>query len=397
MATARPSYQIELRFDRRLGDFPSNLSAMTTTPDGDLWVASDEMTVLPDETEVNTLARFSSVSASKSPAFEECKEFRVKDLLNDFNDGDGEIDIEGIDQCDHYLWLLGSHSSKRKNYKPKGSTDADTQFQIVDNEAEIQKLEKCLKQIKTEPNRYFLARIPINQARGLEKSCPHPDDTSTKLTAACLQKTAKGSSNLLLDKLKQDPHIGPFLSARVPETGEFLALPGKDNGFDIEGLAVQGSRIFLGLRGPVLRGWSVILEIEVKEHSPGILKPKKIGTAKQRYKKHFIKLGGLGIRELCFCGEDLLILAGPTMDLDGPVRVFRLRDGFNRSGDGPPDPKRLTLELDLPFGEGTDHAEGMALLPTSNGTIDLLVVYDSPDSTRRLSSNIILADVFRLN
>lgn len=402
MATHRPIHQIELRFDRHLGDFPSNLSALTTTSDGNLWVASDEMTVLPDKTEVNALARFSSISDANSPAFEECKEFQLRNLIDGFDDRNGEIDIEGIDYCDHYLWLVGSHSSKRKNYKRKDSNQDTSQdkekpqFQIIED-SETQKLEKCLKQVKTESNRYFLARIPISQTGELEKTCPHPVTQAT-LTAACLQKTAKGSSNLLLDELRQDPHLGPFLSARMPETGEFLALPGKDNGFDIEGLAVRGNRIFLGLRGPVLRGWAVILELEVKDQSPGVLKLKKIGTVEQRYKKHFLMLGGLGIRELCFCGEDLLILAGPTMVLDGPVRLFRLKGGFNQgSEERPPDPNRLTLEFDLPYGEGTDHAEGMALLPLGNGSSGLLIVHDAPHDDRRLGPNTILADVFPLS
>src|SRR5262249_43259516 len=58
----------------------------------------------------------------------------------------------------------------------------------------------------------------------------------------------------LTDALAKDKHMRAFLS-----------IPGKDNGFDIEGLAVVGDRIFIGLRGPVLRGWALILELELKE------------------------------------------------------------------------------------------------------------------------------------
>jgi hypothetical protein len=59
----------------------------------------------------------------------------------------------------------------------------------------------------------------------------------------------KGDSraNLLTRALADDPHFGPY-----------MAIPGKDNGFDIEGLAVDGHRLLLGLRGPVLRGWSAL-------------------------------------------------------------------------------------------------------------------------------------------
>lgn len=98
-----------------------------------------------------------------------------------------------------------------------------------------------------------------------------------------------------------------------------LSLPGKDNGFDIEGLAVVGDRIFIGLRGPVLRGWAVIVEIEPKEDEGNVsqLKLKKIGRDDRPYRKHFLQLNGLGVRDLCVQHSDLLLLAGPTMDLDG--------------------------------------------------------------------------------
>ena len=51
----------------------------------------------------------------------------------------------------------------------------------------------------------------------------------------------------------------------------------------------------------------------------------------------------------------------------------------------------LTREVDLPYGEGTDHAEGIGLLADGS----LLVVYDSP-SPERLRDGAVLADVVRL-
>ena len=52
---------------------------------------------------------------------------------------------------------------------------------------------------------------------------------------------AFGVETPLLEALAHDPHLAPFLS-----------LPAKDNGFDLEGLAVLGKRVFLGLRGGCL-------------------------------------------------------------------------------------------------------------------------------------------------
>ncbi|WP_457090403.1 DUF3616 domain-containing protein [Microvirga sp. P5_D2] len=40
----------------------------------------------------------------------------------------------------------------------------------------------------------------------------------------------------------------------------FLSIPSKENGFDVEGLAVREGRISPGLRGPVLRGHAVVLD-----------------------------------------------------------------------------------------------------------------------------------------
>ena len=85
------------------------------------------------------------------------------------------------------------------------------------------------------------------------------------------------------------------------------AIPGKDNGFDIEGITIYQNRIFIGLRGPVLRGWAVMLEIEVENSVPELLTLRPIGELGKQYKKHFMFLNGLGIRDLCFNGEDLLI------------------------------------------------------------------------------------------
>lgn len=94
-------------------------------------------------------------------------------------------------------------------------------------------------------------------------------------------------------------------------------------------MLVHEERIFIGLRGPVLRGIAIILEIVLQEKEPGILSLKALDGDKQYYKKHFLELDGLGIRDLCLDGDDVLILAGPTMVLDGSLRIFRWKKAFN--------------------------------------------------------------------
>ncbi|HEY9846745.1 MAG TPA: DUF3616 domain-containing protein, partial [Candidatus Caenarcaniphilales bacterium] len=148
-----------------------------------------------------------------------------------------------------------------------------------------------------------------------------------------------------------------------------------------------------GLRGPVLRGWAMILELKLAAISSTSLTLKPVAAAGQCYKKHFVDLGGLGIRDLCLDAQDLLILAGPTMDLDGPVKVFRLEGGLHSDAVL----NKPSEVLDLPYGNGDHHAEGMTLYSAITQHPSLLVVYDSPAATTKLAaSNGVLADVFKL-
>lgn len=282
-----------------------------------------------------------------------------------------EVDVEGLDYGDGYLWLVGSHSLKRK--KPT----------LKDGAKEAQ---KQLAKVSTDGNRYLLARIPVVEGDGTYTLAKEDTQKEKKRSAAQLRGNAQG--NDLTEALRGDKHLGPF-----------LAIPGKDNGFDIEGLAVAGERLFLGLRGPVLRGWAVILEVEPEEDSkqPFTLRLKPIGPNQRLYRKHFLQLGGLGIRDICAQGADLLILGGPTMDLDGPVTIFRWPGGTAPKGESVVPSDELQRVLDVPYGQGVDHAEGMTLFAPDGGTArSLLVVYDSASENRQLGEGTAVADVFLL-
>ncbi len=344
--------QVVLRFKDGFKEHREDVSAVRLTPDKHLWLGSDE---------TSNIERLSYVN---SQTFAKHKQFRVTDFIELPEPEDKEIDIEGLAYADHYLWFVGSHSWKRK--KPK------------DDKTDEKNIER-LTELESEANRYILGRIPLVDGE-LLPSCPHPDNPDEQLSAAKLYLTNQG--NLLMDALASDPHLGPFVGATIP---------GKENGFDIEGLAVYRNQIFLGLRGPVLRGWAVMLEIELETISLGRLLLKQIGG--KRYKKHFIYLNGLGIRDLCLDGEDLLILAGPTMDLDGPVRVYCLKNGVNLQEDALSKPG---VVLEIPYGNGDDHAEGMTLFTDITQTPSLMVVYDSPAKNRLEKDDQVIADVFKL-
>lgn len=266
---------------------------------------------------------------------------------------DGEADIEGLAVDGGWLWITGSHSLARK--KPKtGEHDA------------AQSLAR-LTEVKCEPNRYLLGRIPMVPATedGVFDLVREDGDRR----AACVKMGS--SRNKLAKLLKDDEHIG-----------RFLKVPAKENGFDVEGIAVRGDRVFLGLRGPVLRGWALMLELTLAEEKPGRLALQPCGGDGLPCLKHFLDLDGLGIRELTFDGDDLLILAGPTMDLDGPVHVWRWTGCLDATHQTVIPRERLQRVIDIPFGVGFDHAEGISRIDRPGVPPLLAVVYDNPGKAR---------------
>ena len=283
-----------------------------------------------------------------------------------------EIDIEGFAACGSFLWVVGSHSSARKKPKHR-SVEEDL---------------KRLARIELGDNRLLLGSIPlVASPEGAMLSEHDGDNRSARLDD-------------LRELLCDDPLLGPYVGSFEASNGKRVTIPGKENGFDIEGLIVAPgadgtNRVFLGLRGPVLRGWATIVEIAVTRGSkPSQLVAGHLGTGKARYHKHLLHLEGLGIRDLRADGNDVLILAGPTMTLEGHVGIYRWVGGLDASEDTLTDlePGRLEQVLALPHGRGEDHPEGFALLPSG----EILVVYDSPADARLVGEHGVLADVFSL-
>lgn len=329
-----------------------------------LWVTNDETI------SIERLSRQSSNDAN-AVFYGEHVQFSLNDYLilpvpPSPGSDDIEADLEGLAYNGGYLWLVGSHSLKRG--KP-------------DNDDPVAKNFKQLSKVTSDGNRFLLARIPlVEETYTLRKEV---EQGGKKLTAAQLEGDDKGNDLTLA--LANDEHLKSF-----------LAVPGKDNGFDIEGLAVAGDRVFIGLRGPVLRGWAVILEVQLEENA-SILKLKKIGANGSLYRKHFLQLGGLGIRDLIVWDSDLLILAGPTMDLDGPVAVFRWKGGIQSDQESVVFRDNLEKVIDIPYGQGVDHAEGMTLFSTNGSEADsVLIVYDSASKNYKTGISTAKADIFPL-
>lgn len=129
---------------------------------------------------------------------------------------DGEMDIEGLAVADGMLWITGSQGLKRKKLKHYAEG-----FHALDA-------------IRWDVNRGFLGRIPLVETGDGCYDLAEPGVGR----AACMAMDPDGRT-ALRKALGRDPILKPFMD-----------VPCKENGFDVEGIAVAGSHVFLGLRGP---------------------------------------------------------------------------------------------------------------------------------------------------
>lgn len=279
-------------------------------------------------------------------------------------DPDDEIDIEGLAADDGWLWLTGSHARTRPKPKAEGNGPACIDIAVFAN-------------LKDTRARCVLARLPLTRDAAGHAT---PVARDGKRRAGLVRQSKKHGSKLA--KLFRDH----------PVTGPTTRLAAKEGGLDIEGLAVTGGRIALGLRGPVVATYAMIAEPVLEAGKKGRL------HVDPALALRLLDLEGLGVRDLLVGGEDLFILAGPTQDSDGRCAIFRW-PGWRR------DPARSTDEVrlhrperlfDLPVRYRVDHPEGIEWLPgDGRGQRRLLVVYDSPSPARVDDAGCrVLGDVF---
>lgn len=346
-ATLLRNLRLEFPDDGREKPVRDNLSAVAASGNG-FWFGTDEGTLLD------------RLSGDGGERLADHLSFELKEVLKlpVATGKKREIDIEGLCVADGRLWLVGSHAALRDKADP----EKDGPEEAI----------KELTKIKKPANRWTLAAFELR------------NDGSDLGPAATLSND--GQTTPLLDALAGDPHLGPF-----------SGIPAKDNGFDIEGLAVLGQRVFLGLRGPVLRGWAILLELLLEIEGDRLeLKPN--GPDGRHYRKHFLNLEGGGLRDLALLpgGEEILLLAGPTMALDGTIRLHRWRIPAVAGGDTITVKQDCPEVMTIPHRRGKDRAEGIELL-LGAAEPELLVVYDSPHEERCAGASVVDADVFALS
>lgn len=281
--------------------FPDNLSAVGALDGGRLLVvAADEGPV---------------VQVLKRTGPDEYALHETIPLIDGAKDDD-EIDIEGIACSGTAVYVVGSHSRKRSLLKPDKTQKANR---------------KRLAENLREPLR--------------EKVFCFELDASGRL-ASPIRTTS------LRPRLERDEMLSPF-----------LAIPGKENGIDIEGIGLAPEGLLAGFRSPVFReGFAPALFFAFDRPESGRLV--------------FVPLGGRGIRDVLRVSDGYLLIGGPVND--EPVS-FELYHWDGRDG-VPGKDVDLTTSVrplgQIPLPQPAAKAEGLALLAESPQDFELLVVFD---------------------
>lgn len=230
-------------------------------------------------------------------------------------ESDQEVDIQAITFGDGHLYVVGSHSSRRRLMKPDLSVRRNRERFVA---------------IQSEKTRNRLYRLPFDSATG-QLGKKHKIDLSKRF--------------------RNDPWLRPF-----------CALPSKENGIDIEGLAYRDGQLFVGFRGPVLRENYVPVMVFDFDH------PKS-------YRLRFVRLQGQGIRDMVALDNGLLIVSGPINDAPGPFCLWWW-DGEDQipGKDRKVGPTVRLGEVSTPGGA---RVEGLALLGSSGDAVEVMLVYET--------------------
>ena len=242
---------------------------------------------------------------------------------------DQETDIEAITANGGHLYVIGSHSARRKRLKPEHS---------------LRKNRERMLQVQSDVARNRLFRIAFDVDSGAVGKVEQID---------------------LSKRLRKDPLLKLF-----------VGIPSKENGIDIEGLAFRDGRLYVGCRGPVLRdNYVPVMTLDFD-------RPKQ-------YSLRFVRLDGQGIRDMVALAEGVLILSGPVNDAPGPFCLWWW-DG-NDQVPGKDRPTSEAALIGQVSTSGGAKAEGLALLAEEPGTAQVLVVYDTNTTAQAVSMRLDLA------
>jgi hypothetical protein len=309
-----------------------NISAIATWGQH-AFIASDEAT----QSHGNCLQRFDSSGEHFTAAPSGMVELDVPEArVEDGEDTLPEMDLEGLAVEGNSLYAIGSHSAKRKSVS------------AVDNTREKNR-RRLTSAAKKQPYRDCLLKIELND-----------DGTQQSISRTSLAD--------YLDATE------PFKTHR--------SVAGKENGVDIEGLAVKDGSLFVGFRGPVLRG----------NYVPIVRC--KFGDPPAEHEILFVNLEGRGVRDLITVENGLLILAGPVGDGSETYRLYYWNGEDQVPGTDvevtDQDSGLISLgDLPMPETRGSLKAEGIALVTETTQTWELIIMFDGDSGGARYSVDVV--------
>ncbi len=148
----------------------------------------------------------------------------------------------------------------------------------------------------------------------------------------------------------------------------FNKIPSKENGVDIEGIAVKNGRLYLGFRGPVLRENYVPIMAFTFKHP-------------EDYELLFVNLNGRGIRDITSVSDGFLLIGGPVGDGLESYELYHWNGIDCIPGSGSPG-GRITALGTLPS-TPTLKPEGICILEESTDTWEILIVRDGEKQLSR--------------
>lgn len=245
-----------------------------------------------------------------------------------------EMDIEGLATEGDKVFVVGSHSSKRKVIK--------------ENKKYKKNREKFHKdKVEDERNRDWLYQLTID-SQGEEV-------TREKIT---LRKIIESDSVLKT----------------------FRNIPSKENGIDIEGLAAKNEWLYIGFRGPVFRG-NYVPVMKLKFDDPE-------GT----YKLLYVELNGLGIRDMTSVSDGFLIVAGPVGDGPASYQLYHWdgKDVIPGKDLAVKDIGKISLLSEIIPPEG-GKAEGVVVVQEEEALYKLIIAYDGVENKDNILQGFHLA------
>jgi hypothetical protein len=202
----------------------------------------------------------------------------------------------------------------------------------------------------------------------------HPRDSKRRLDpdkdAARIAAQIAASSQIVRFRSDGARATGPIvrtaklraLIAQQPDLRSYRDQRLENNGLTIEGIAVRRGRIFVGFRGPPLKGnRAAVLSVAVD----GVF-----GKATPDARLYRLHLGkGTSVRDLAAFGDGVLVLAGPVASGRGPFGIYWW--------DGESDNARLLKDLaDVVGKSGKRKAEALLPLNEDASSLRLLVLFD---------------------